>query len=432
MRPSFAASTAAVLMATGLAMATQNAGAYVVSEDSFEEESTELGVVLRSFGFLFGGDVLEPPYTATDTSPSASGLFDGRLYFGHHESAFQIVFHNQLTLALSSHATGPLGLGRGLSPPRWLPISFRHDDDRLRLASNADWLYAAMSFGPATLTVGRQPITFGRGALWRTMDRVSTFALTEVDTSFKPGADALRFDINASEDTVVTAIAAIGELESSELDGEAELRGSTFLARLKQGWDGGEIGVTAGFVRYDAMAGVDVMFDLDVFELYAEATFTRVTARSLTTPAVDDPRVVSALVGASFRASPSVLIKPEVLYNGFGSFDSDDYLPQLLSERVGIGEQTNVGRLYVGGVVDHELTPLTHLVTSTLVNLHDPSALFSGALLYNMAQNVDFLVGGYLPVGERPTPLSAGPIPSLGSEFGSYPVFVFTELRGTI
>ena len=46
------------------------------TEDELEETSTTIGVVLRSFGFLFAGDVLEPPYTATDMSPSGSAVFD--------------------------------------------------------------------------------------------------------------------------------------------------------------------------------------------------------------------------------------------------------------------------------------------------------------------------------------------------------------------
>ena len=423
--------SAACLFALALLMAPSTAAGYVLSEDELEEESTELGVVLRSFGFLFAGDVLEPPYTAEDMSPSGSGVFDARVYFAHHEPSFKVIVHNQLTLAMSSHPSGPLGLGRGVSPPRFLPISFRFDEsETIRLASNVDWLYAAMSLGPVTIAVGRQPVTFGRGALWRTMDRVSTFALTEVDTAFKPGADALRFDVTAGEDTVITAVASIGELETKELDGEVELRGSTFLARLKQGWEGGELGATAGFVRFDAVGGLDVVFDLGDFELYGEATVTRLTDESLTTPAVTDKDVpaVGALLGASFRASPSVLIKPEVFYNGFGSFSQEDYLPALLSERVGIGEQTNVGRLYLGVVVDNEIASLTHVVASAIVNLHDPSALFSGALVHNMAENVDLLLGGYMPVGRRPD-LSTF---ALGSEFGAYPVFVFTELKGTI
>jgi hypothetical protein len=404
---------------------------FVLSEDPFEETSTTLGVMFRSFGFLFAGDVLEPPYTATDMSPSGAAVFDSRLYFAHREPSFKIVFHDQLTLALSSHAAGPLGLGRGPSPPRWLPITFRHDDaETLTLTSNADWLYGAAIFGPVTIAAGRQPVTFGRGSLWRTMDRVSTFALTEVDTTYKPGADALRLDINATEKTVITAVAAIGELESDELDGEVELRGSTFVTRLKQGWDGGEVGFTGGFVRYDAVGSIDAVFDFGDFDLYGETTITRLTDKSLTTPAITNEEIpaVSALVGATFRPLPKLTVKPEVLYNGFGSFEQADYLPQLLSERVAIGEQVNVGRLYLGLMADHELTPLTHLVTTTIVNLHDPSALFSAALSYNMAENVDVILGGYVPAGKRPDVRTA----SAGSEFGTYPIFAFTELRGTL
>ena len=119
-----------------------------------------------------------------------------------------------------------------MSPPRWLPLTFEHDEPTLSLRSDADWLYAAYTAGPMTFTVGRQPITFGRGALWRTADRISTFALTEVDTEYKPGADALRIDISVAEQTQITALAAVGELESSDHDAQVELRGSSFVAPM--------------------------------------------------------------------------------------------------------------------------------------------------------------------------------------------------------
>lgn len=427
-RDAWLTATAALALASAV---SGTATGYVLSEDEFEETSTTIGAVFRSFGFLFGGDVLEPPYTLTDMSPSASALFDTRLYFAHEDSSFKVVVHNQLTLALSSHPAGPLSLGRGASPPRWLPISFRDDTSpTLTLASNADWLYTAVSLGPVTITAGRQPVTFGRGVLWSTFDRVSTFALTEVDRTYKPGADALRVDISPSETSQITALAAIGELESEELDAEAELRGSSFVARFKQGFDGGEVGLTGGFVRYDAVSGVDVVFDFGRFDLYSEVTITRLTEHSLTTPAVTDIEipVVSALVGATLRPAKSVTLTPEVFYNGFGSFDAADYLPELSSERVAIGEQTLLGKVYLGLSADNEVTPLTHLVASAIVNLHDPSALFSVAMVHNMAENVDLLLGGYLPAGRRPDVRAF----SAKSELGAYPFFAFTELRGTL
>ena len=86
-----------------------------------------------------------------------------------------------------------------------------------------DWLYCAVNWGPATFTVGRQPVTFGRGKFCGPSDLVATFALTEVDTEYKPGADALRIDLGLGERTQLGLIAAAGKW-----DGTLALRGSSF------------------------------------------------------------------------------------------------------------------------------------------------------------------------------------------------------------
>jgi len=421
--------------AIGLAVlaAGGRASAEVLSEDPLAERSVELGVVLRSFAFLFAGDVLEPPYQPKSVDPIGSGLFDARLYFVYRTPSLKLVAHEQLTLLASSgDLAGPLSsLGRGVSPPRWLPLTFRRADGRLSLASDLDWLYGAATLGPVTVTVGRQPVTFGRGRIWRTTDRVSTFSLTEVDTEFKPGADALRVDFSPGARTTLTALAALGELESKDLDAQVSLRGSSFVGRLKQGWDGGELGVTAGFVRYDALLGVDAKLDLGALDVYAEVAATWVTSRSLGTPAKKDAPgvpVMSAVVGATLAPTTKLTITPELFYNGFGSVGAGGYLAVAASERAAAGEQIAFGRFYAGLSSDLAIGGLTHLVGTTVLNLADPSALYSMALSRSLAQNVTLVAGGYVPIGLRPS------VPALGprSEYGSYPFFVFTELKATL
>ena len=422
-----------IVAAVALSALTQvaPAGAVVLSEDELEESSTEIGAVLRSFHFLLAGDVLAPPYAAEDTDPMGISSFDARLYFQYRTPELKLVAHEQLSLGLRSHSSAsPLALGRGLSPPRWLPLDFQQADGGLSLGSQVDWLYGAYTVDPLTFTVGRQPITFGRGSLWRTTDRISTFTLTEVDTAYKPGADAVRIDLRAAEQTRLVAVAAIGEVGSGDQDLEADLQGSSFVGRFEQGWDGGELGVTGGLVRYDVLAGVDAVFDLGALDLYAELTLTKLTAESLGAPGVDgrDIPVPSALVGMTLKPSGTVTLKPEIHYNGFGSFEATDYLAIAVSDRTRMGEQVALGRLYAGWTSDWELHPLTHLSQAMIVNLHDPSALVFLALRHNLADDVDVAGGVYAPIGTLPDVAAV----AARSEYGSYPYFFFTELKGTI
>ncbi len=427
---SLAAASTIALVALLIAPRTQ---AIVLNEDEIEETSTIIGVNLRMFSLLFMGDVLEPPYNFSDQNPMGTGLFDARLYFSHRTPTFKIVAHNQFSLRMQTHVSPSLlPLGRGLSPPRWLPLSFKDGEDNPTLSLNSDveWLYAAYTAGPVTITLGRQPVTFGRGTLWRTADRVSSFSLTEIDTEYKPGSDVLRVDISASEKTSVSMLAALGELESEEHDAEVSLRGSSFLARLKQGWKGGEVGLTSGFVRYDVMASADVVLDFGDLDLYGELTATWTTDESLATPNHDSQEVpiMSALVGATFRPVSKLTLKPEAHFNGFGSFEAKDYLATALSERAKMGEQTGLGKVYLGLSSDFEMHPLTHLVTATIVNVPDPSALLSLGIQHSLGDNVDLVAGSYLPMGRRPDTKAM----AARSEYGTFPYFFFAELKGAI
>jgi hypothetical protein len=403
---------------------------YVLSEDEIEGSSRELGVVLRAFHFLLTGEILKPPYRMQDGNPTGIGLLDLRLYFIETQPDFKLVLHNQLVLGTSSQGgLGSLSLGRSLAPPQWLPLRFEADDDpTLTLASAVDWLYGSYTRGPLTLTLGRQPISVGRARIWSPMDLVGTFSLTEVDTEYKPGADAARLDWSVDERTDVMLVASVGELEDDH-DLDVSLRGSSFIARAKRGWSWGELGAMGGYVRRDGMVGVDAVVDTGSFQVYGEATATLVTGDSLGAPGVDSGDIVPrAVVGATFQPHGSLTVAPEIFYSGFGAWAPRDYLDVAVSERAGIGEQTTLGRLYGAALVSWEMHPLLSANAVALVNLRDPSTLLSLALRHNLAGNVDLLVGGYVPVGRRPETTALSP----ASEFGLYPYFFFAELKAAI
>ncbi len=441
--------TTASLIAAGLILGSAPAGAVVLTEDEFEETSTEAGVVLRTFTFLLTGDILEPPYVLEETNPIATSVFDARLYFQHKTPSFKLVAANELTLQLTSSASYSLfNLGRGVPPPRWLPLTFSleqpEDAPTLILESNVDWLYASYTFDSVTATVGRQPVTFGRGTIWHPSDVISAFSLTEVDTEYKPGVDAARIDVALGDRTNLVVLGVIGrlvdgteveELERDRRNLDANLQGSAFLGQLRQGWESGEVGVMAGVVRYDKLLGIDMVLNLDALDVYGE-----LTASWLTDPGVDSlsapgakaaEPVVKALVGAHWRPDPDVTITPEVYFNGFGSLDPADYLQIAQSERVAIGEQQGFGRWYGGVNALWQVAPLTSLSWTAISNLGDRSGLLSIGIGHSLAENVDLSLGGYVPFGALPK-TGETLFPTIESEFGLYPYFFFAELKGTL
>ncbi len=436
---------------------------FVLFEDPLEEESLEVGVLARTFAFLLAGSALRPPYALTDADPSGLSILDLRVSLEYRSSWLKVVVHNQLTGTVRSHAGGggPLSLGRGLEPRRWVPLEADLvDEDTVGLRNAVDWLYAAVSLGPVTITAGRQPVSFGRGKLWQPTDLVAAFSLTEVDTEFKPGADAVRVDWTIADDSQLTAVAAAGQgvreqtltlpggptLVTGHEDDGLSPGGSAFLLRYQQGWSSGEAGVLAGYVRGDAVLGLDAAYDAGGFDLYAEVTVSFLTDRSpgRRGPAEKAPptAIARAVAGGTFKPHGKVTLIPELYYSGFGTLDPTEYLDVALSARVAVGEIYNLGQVYAGFTCLWEAHPLLNLNLLGIINPRDPSGLLSLGASYNLSANVDLLAGMYLPMGRAPdvsgVPADGVPNPLTGqlpvprSEFGMYPYFFFLELKAAM
>ncbi|PIE17583.1 MAG: hypothetical protein CSA65_08540 [Proteobacteria bacterium] len=419
------------------------AEAIVLAEDPFEETSTELALMIRSFSFVFASPILRPPYNTEDANPSGAGLADLRLTFAHQSKRWQLVAAGQLTPRVQSDGLGGRNIGRGVPPPRWLPLrGWITRRDHVQVLAGFDWLYLRTSLGPVTITAGRQPVSFGRGQLWHPTDMVSMFSLTEVDTEYKPGADALRVDWQIAERSSLVLLAVAGELADGH-DLGLSLAGSSFLARFKQGIGKAEVALMAGLSRRDVVVAVDGIVDLGFGDLYGEAVLNVPTSGSLT-PNPDarcaftrlgvacadgsPPVVVRAVVGLRLKPTKTLTTSLELFYNGFGSFDREDYLAVASSERVAIGEVVALGALCGGASLLWELHPLFKLSAALLANLRDPSALLFSGLVYSAAANVDLIAGVYLPIARVPD-ISQAPLVMPRSEYGLYPTFFFLELK---
>jgi len=94
-----------------------------------------------------------------------------------------------------------------------------------------------------------------------------------------------------------------------------------------------------------------------------------------------------------------------------------------------MGEMYNLGRVYLGGIVQWEAHPLLNLTGGVIANPVDPSGLLSLGLNYSLANNMALVAGGYIPVGRLPDLRTVGPVPEPRSEFGLYPYFLYLELK---
>lgn len=402
------------------------ARAEVLSEDALAGTSREAGVVLRSYAFMLGGAVLRPPLATEDTSPLGVGVSDLRFYFVETRPRFKLVLHAPLTATISSDTAPGNTLLQGVPPPRWLPLRARlADRDRFQVIAEVDWLYLAWQSGPVTVTVGRQPISLGRAKVWRPEDLLAGFSLTEVDTEYKRGVDAFRLDWSIGEQRTVRLFASPGEIQIDR-DVEASRTGSAALLQMVLGGAGGELGAILGWVRGDLVAGIDGAVPVGSFDVHAEATATRLTDDSLPAPgfASGDVRGKAA-VGMTLHPSPTLILGPELLYNGFGTAKIGDRPDLVGSPRIPLGEQTTLGVLYCAATGEWKPSSMWTIGGLALFNTTDQSALLSLSVRTSIASNANAEIGGYLPVGRPPDAETGEPV----TEYGLYPGFLYFKLK---
>jgi len=319
--------------------------------------------------------------------------------------------HNRLALTVTSAelpAGGGLGAGVTRAPPRSLDLrSVLADEPGLLLDHDLDRLLVRARLGDVDLVVGRQAISWGTSILFQVADAWAAFSPFDLDTSQKRGLDALRVSAPIGDGLVLDAVIADrGSVE--DLSGGVRL-----VAYLDQA--DVHVGLAKQWRQLAAMAGVSFAFDTT--KLRGEVW----GAWDAGEEAWELPR---ATLGFDWFSGDLTLMF-EAHYNGAGTDDPDAYLAHAgTSRHLARGEVYLLGRYYLGAAARYLLLPDLELGLSVMMNLLDPSALLTTTLRYDIAENVDLVLGAFNGLGAGGD-LAAG---RLGSELGSYGHLVFAQL----
>ncbi|MEZ4222475.1 MAG: hypothetical protein R3B13_16165 [Polyangiaceae bacterium] len=398
------------------------AHAFVISEDPLEESSFVAGGAVRSYNLLLHGGPLSAPFVPRDENPAAVSIVALRPKLELKHPEFAVVIHDELTSSSSTLPASLLGstlsIGKGAATPTWLPLAWSAvDHSRFQLQNRIDWLYARASFDDMSLTLGRQPITIGRGHIWTPEDLLVPFSPLQLNTEYKPGVDAVRLDLPVTDGATLMLVGALGKREPKS-DFEVGKDGSAVLARVEASVAKLRLGALGGYVRGDAVGGIDLFVDLGGgTDLHGSTTVTYVpdTERRRYGRAAFE----RAVLGSTSQLHEKLLFTAEAYVNGSGAPKPKYYLDEMTSPRFAVGEAYNVGRLYVGVAADWELHPLLHALGSAILNAEDPSAILAPELDFDVAENTLLVAGAFIPVGKGPRYEATAITPE--SEFGLYP-----------
>lgn len=379
------------------------ADAVVLDEDPLSGDSVEIGATARSFNYVMNGDL-------PGATNGAVSLADLRARAALKRGEWlSLALHDALTMTTSSLSLGASGgalaLGQGRLPPTWLPLDWTiEDSSQLTLHDRIDWAYARFTTGGLGVTIGRQPITFGRGALWTPEDLIDPFSPFQIDSEFKPGLDAARLDYALDPHASIALVGVAAH------DG-----GSAAMERLEVSAGAARIGVMSGYVRGDAVGTLDLFVDLHGADLHGEVTGTYVPDENRRP--FDRKIFGRAVLGSTFQLSSRLHGTVEAYWNGSGSMHPSDYAAELMSPRLQSGETYNLGVYYGGAVLDFTAHALVHVAAAAIVNVVDESALIAPSIHFNASNNTVLIAGAFIPIGSSP------------NEFALYPTLYHFDLK---
>ena len=308
------------------------------------------------------------------------------------------------------------------------------DDGRTRGALWLDRLNVKLSLPRADLTIGRQAITFGKAHFWNPLDVYLPFDPRQFDRDYKPGVDAVRLDVPLGSFSGFNLVGVFGrelDLAGNFTDRNRDLSaswyGSSVLARgyaTIKGWD---LAVQGGKIYGGWQIGAGAVGEVRGVQFRAEAAwFWAEDSPALPLPLAGNlyEDAFTGVLGMSYRFQNSLLVEAEVLYNGGGE---DDRLETALV-RTRNGALLHLGLWLAGFTASYELTPLTVGRLSVIQSLSDGSMQVQPMIVRSLADNAELVLGLSLNLGDRPGADAFG-LPVVRSEFGSYPDYLFAEVK---
>ncbi len=460
----------ALLLSLGLTVAGPSAQAVPLTNEDDLDNEVVLDGSIKSFFYLMHFPQYGADLRTLMGVPEAGGLAlaDIRLKLeGNHKDRYKWGFHlrTQPQFSSFSGALQSLSFAGGARPVRSLPLQYTSpSNDSFVWSHEVDRLFFQVRYKKLTLIVGRQPVSFGVGFVWKPADLVGTFSPVEIDQEYKPGVDAVRFNFALGAFTELAVVATAGgptclkrtlsglptarRLPNGDACHEYMPRfsvgHSVLMARFRTTVKQFDLGAEAGWVRGDVVGGLFITGAVKRFRIRAEVTYTwdvevdepdangLIYAGSGNALGRDD-QFARAVVGFDykFNTKKTLFILAEFYYNGFGRRHPRDYLTVAQRPRVAeFGEVFNLGLLYAAVGVNwepHERVPLS---LTLMANLLDPSLMINASLEWKVGDNSIFGAGALIPVGKGPVFDVSAPMGlRVRSEFGFYPYVYYLQWK---
>lgn len=280
-----------------------------------------------------------------------------------------------------------------------------HRLDRLFLSFTPEW---------GTVRLGRQALTWGNGLVFNPMDLFNPFSPTDIDRDYKVGDDMLYagFDTRSFGDFQLLLVPRrnpkTGNVESdqSSLAGKVHLASGTteFDIMLARHYDENTVGLgTRGYVK-------DAAWRLDM--VWASLKGSENESRK-------DNGCFSLVANMDYSwgwLGKNMYGLIEFYYNSLGHTGryADAFRDADLMEKIARGEIFTLGRAYLTGRINAELTPLLNAYLTVINNMNDPSGVIQPWIVWDMHQDIQLTFGANCCYGGSETEYGGFEIPNSG------------------
>jgi hypothetical protein len=375
---------------------------------------------------LEGMGLLSAPSSDPSLAPQgASGAFFGRLRI---EPVYQVNPGLKLDFAYENRLTSFSGTSPGIStalepnapaPYRlWQVGGTLAQSGQLTDYNELDRASLAYESRGLNLTVGRQAIGWGRGAVFSAVDIFAPFTPLQIDQEWRRGVDAVRADVKLTDTTSLDMVSAWGpDWDQSALG--ARLRGyvgpvdAEFLV-AKRATD-----MMYGVTSSQAIGGAEAHMEFALFQTPGDVPDSGFWG---------DPNLIpKGVLGASnnFNIGNGLKVLVEYHYSGFGVAEMTA-LPGLLANpdyanRIQRGDTQILGRQALAFQATYTLDMDWNLALSVFQSLIDDSGVLAPTASWDVSENFSLQGALYLGYGAP----SQGGVPQ--SQFGAVPPTVILK-----
>ncbi|NKB33261.1 MAG: hypothetical protein GKR91_09195 [Pseudomonadales bacterium] len=281
------------------------------------------------------------------------------------------------------------------------------------LPQNLDRLNVQLQFDSGDLTIGRQAITFGSARIINPTDVFLPFDVRTLNTEYRVGVDAVRFQKPLGQLGEVDVGVILGE------DGKAE-NSAGFLQVLTNA-AGNDYQFTAMRFADQNLLGVGIQSALGELGFWLEAAHVS-----------GDDDYTRASIGLDYAFNERVFGMVEYHFNEAGAKDPEDYFELFDDKAYTAGGVFLLGQNYLIPAVTWQASTLLGLSFQSLINLDDQSVFFSVNGDYSLSDNLYMGMGYYHFAGDDLDFFANLPPQQqlqLGSEYGSNPDSLYISIR---